>query len=947
LFSVYAWRRGKSVNNRSTRRPTDDDARSATNRSRRAPQFRLFYKLVLIVALSNLPVLLLGSFFINEHRKDTSFAEKERAGLAYLAETWPLFDTAIRDDDPSIAIARVEAAGARYDPPLRTGFYRAAAVTAAGEGGSAAVEAGHDFITRIADYSNLSVDPDLSTLLAINVLSMRIPEVAEAAYHLIHDMGGPGDQMEDSALGHFQRAARALTAGLNATDALNFEPNIAQRLTVAHLGLRSATDRFVDVAVAANEAGFSANHAALTAAHDEFQSALSVFWTAAVEALDMLMVVRIQYLHEVLVRDLSSAGGLLMLVMLLVWIVSRSITGRLAGLGKVMETMRGGHLDVAVPHVGARDEVGAMARAVEDFRGGLIEKRKVDQALLDNQRTLQTQNLRFDSALRHMSQGLAMFDRDGALIVSNDHFAQVYGIDPRRIAPGMPYTAIVEQLVAEGIFGDPAIDRIVDGSSALTKPGQPADSFVELADGRILYVSQRVMPEGGWVSTHEDITERQRAEAKIAYMAHHDALTGLPNRVLFKERLAAAAENADEGAWVAVLCLDLDNFKGVNDTLGHPLGDALLKLVAERLSASIDEPATVARQSGDEFAIVQPAIAHPDDAGALAQRLVEALAEPYVVDGHHVDIGVSIGIALAPTDGSDPDQLLKNADIALYRAKDDGRGTHRFFERAMDARLQARRALELDMRKALAEDQFALFYQAQVSLAENEVRGFEALIRWRHPARGLVSPDEFIPLAEKTGLIVPIGEWVLKNACAEAATWPDGIKVAVNLSPAQFRSRKLVPSVVGALASSGLAPSRLELEITESVLLQDNDDTLATLHQLRGLGVHISMDDFGTGYSSLSYLHSFPFDKIKIDRSFTRDLESKPDSAAIIRAVAGLGASLGMATTAEGVETPAQLEMVRSEGCTEVQGFVFSRPIVPAEIRGLLERFRPGVERVA
>jgi predicted signal transduction protein with EAL and GGDEF domain len=337
--------------------------------------------------------------------------------------------------------------------------------------------------------------------------------------------------------------------------------------------------------------------------------------------------------------------------------------------------------------------------------------------------------------------------------------------------------------------------------------------------------------------------------------------------------------------------------------------------------------------------VLQYPLDHPKDAATLAERLVAALAEPFRISGNEVVIGASIGIALAPRDGSDADLLLKNADMALYRAKSDGRGTNRFFEREMDARLQARRLLELDIRKALAAGEFALYYQAQVNLVRDEVSGFEALIRWHHPERGLVAPSEFISLAEETGLIVAIGEWVIRAACMEAAPWPRNIRVAVNLSPVQFRSRNLVPTVIGALAASGLPPSRLELEITESVLLENTEATLDTLHHLRELGVRICMDDFGTGYSSLSYLRSFPFDKIKIDRSFTRDIESTPDSAAIVRAVAGLGKSLSITTTAEGVETARQLEIVRGEGCTEVQGHVFSQAVSADAVWTLLERF--------
>ena len=435
-----------------------------------------------------------------------------------------------------------------------------------------------------------------------------------------------------------------------------------------------------------------------------------------------------------------------------------------------------------------------------------------------------------------------------------------------------------------------------------------------------------------------DVTERRKAEARIAHMAHHDALTDLPNRVLFRNRLHAALEGVRRqgDGRLAVHCLDLDYFKSVNDTLGHPIGDRLLQAVAERFRWFLRETDSVARVGGDEFAVIQTAIGEPEEASNLAGRLIEAISRPYKIDGHQVVIGVSIGIAVAPENGCDPDMLLKNADVALYRAKADGRNTFRFFEHEMDARLQARRLLELDLRKALTAGEFELFYQPLVDLRSNAISGFEALMRWHHPDRGMVSPAEFIPLAEEIGLIVPLGEWLLRQACCEAATWPEHLTIAVNLSPVQFKSRNLVSAVVSALASSGLEPSRLELEITESVLLQDSDANLATLHQFRNLGVRIAMDDFGTGYSSLGYLQKFPFDKIKIDQSFIREIEERPQSRAIVRAVAGLGASLGISTTAEGVETVDQLECLRGEGCTEVQGYLFSRPVPASELGPLL-----------
>lgn len=453
-----------------------------------------------------------------------------------------------------------------------------------------------------------------------------------------------------------------------------------------------------------------------------------------------------------------------------------------------------------------------------------------------------------------------------------------------------------------------------------------------------------------------DVTERRRAEARVAHLAHHDALTDLPNRVLFRERLAEALATAKAGApdrrasaqsrrggspersgQLAVLCIDLDGFKSVNDMLGHPVGDELLREVAHRLQASLRETDMAARFGGDEFAVLQTALASPEDAAALAARIVEGLSQPYFLSGQEVIVGASVGIAIAPGDADTPDVLLRNADMALYRAKAEGRRTFRFFEAGMDARLQARRALERDLRHAFAQGGLELHFQPLMGVEQGQVTGCEALLRWRHPDHGFVSPADFVPLAEDIGLIGPIGEWVLQEACREAATWPASVNIAVNLSPAQFRQGvNLVQAVVLALARSGLAPSRLELEITESVLLADSEANVEILHRLRSLGVRVAMDDFGTGYSSLSYLRSFPFDKIKIDQSFVRELGASPHCAAIIKAVTGLGASLGITTTAEGVETEAQLQQLRADGCDEVQGFLFSRPLPAQEARRFL-----------
>ena len=424
-----------------------------------------------------------------------------------------------------------------------------------------------------------------------------------------------------------------------------------------------------------------------------------------------------------------------------------------------------------------------------------------------------------------------------------------------------------------------------------------------------------------------DASERRRAREQLIHMATHDALTGLANRGLLRQRLDQAIAQAKGDARTAVLFLDLDEFKAVNDTLGHPAGDRLLTEAAERLRECVRTTDTVARCGGDEFAIVQTGLTRPSDAAALAQRIIVALGAPYALDGTAVIVGVSIGIVLVQDIGAQVDQVLKDADIALYRAKAEGRGIYRFFEVGMDAHLQQRQQLKNDLQGALDRRELLLDYQPLVNLKTGGINGFEALLRWRHPQRGLVSPADFIPLAEETGVILGIGQWALRQACCEAAGWPGDITVAVNLSPVQFRSPDLVNKVADALSDSGLAAARLQLEITESVLLQDSEANLMVLHALRRLGVKISMDDFGTGYSSLGYLRRFPFDKIKIDRSFVGDLPDAAGARAIVRAVLGLSRSLGMTTTAEGIETAEQLSCLRMKGCEEGQGFLFGRPM--------------------
>lgn len=582
------------------------------------------------------------------------------------------------------------------------------------------------------------------------------------------------------------------------------------------------------------------------------------------------------------------------------------------------------------------------AEALESARQSLdaVEEAKYGaemalSALESKEKELVEQNRRFNAALENMSQGICMFDADKNLLVCNDLYMKMYDLPSELGKPGTSFRSILEHRIKSGVFsgGDPE-EYIRERLNAVEEE-ESSTKVQELADGRIVAIGHRPMSGGGWVATHEDITELRRVEDKVAHLAHHDALTNLPNRSTLRSRIDDALQRISRGEQVAVLCIDLDRFKSVNDTLGHPVGDELLKMVAQRLRGCVREADTVARLGGDEFAIVQVAGEQPKDATALAQRLCDVLKRPFDIDGHQVVIGTSVGISLAPGDGNDPNLLLKNADMALYGAKSDGRGVFRFFEPEMDAQVKKRRQLELDLRKGLELGQFALHYQPLQNAKTKEVSGFEALLRWYHPERGLVSPADFIPLAEEIGLIVPLGEWVIRQACADASTWPDHVKVAVNVSPVQFKNGNLVSIVMSALAASGISPERLEIEITESVLLNDSEATLSTLHQLRGLGVRIAMDDFGTGYSSLSYLRSFPFDKIKIDGSFIKDLENNEDALAIVRAVAGLGASLGMTTTAECVETEDQLARVSEEGYAEIQGYLFSPPRSAEEVEKL------------
>ena len=617
----------------------------------------------------------------------------------------------------------------------------------------------------------------------------------------------------------------------------------------------------------------------------------------------------------------------------------------LAGTTILLELVIAATVLLAVRHLYGYEQLQAAETARAQAEGELAVAKEHEQAM----QALRTQEHRFNTALHNMIQGLLLISHAGRLLVVNRRLFDLFEMPVGSLVPDMTYEELTERVVALGNVSVEDMRNARDRRAELIKYRERAAITWELSDGRAFNVTHQPMEEG-WLTTFEDITDRRETEARMAHLAHHDALTDLPNRVLFRQKLEDALAHARRGSSLALLCLDLDQFKAVNDTLGHPIGDALLCAAAERLARNTRDTDMVARLGGDEFAIVVAPIEKPAEATRFADRLIELIAAPFDIAGHQIVIGTSIGIAFAPQDSMNADQLLRGADLALYRAKTDGRGVCRLFHAEMDAQMQARRLLELDLRQALLASQFELFYQPLVDLRAGAATGFEALLRWRHPERGIVSPADFIPLAEEIGLIMPLGEWALREACKTAASWPGTIRVAVNLSPAQFKSRNLVTAVAQALHEAQLAPGRLELEITETVILQDTAATVATLHQLHALGVGIAMDDFGTGYSSLSYLRRFPFDRIKIDQSFVRELCSKQDCGAIVRAIAGLSRDLGMATTAEGVETSEQLSMLRDLGCTEVQGYLFSPAVPSGDVAGLLdtiaETLRPPVDAV-
>ncbi|WP_423065693.1 putative bifunctional diguanylate cyclase/phosphodiesterase [Devosia sp. CN2-171] len=581
-------------------------------------------------------------------------------------------------------------------------------------------------------------------------------------------------------------------------------------------------------------------------------------------------------------------------------------------------------------------------RSIELMVGELMEfqvglqaeiKRQTGKLRLSQER-LRTQNTRFATALENMAQGLAMFDRHERLVVCNQQYLEMYSLPRRFGRRGTSLTAIIKARIVAGTSAGNDPKAYLEERLAAARDGLSSSATHHLNNGRVVSVSHRAMPDGGWVTMHKDITELHNMQAELAFQAYHDPLTELPNRNLFYQRLGLAFETLPPGGSFAVLCLDLDGFKAINDSMGHAAGDNLLRQVAARLRHCLGDGGTVGRMGGDEFAVLLPG-ATDDSATALAKQILEEIRRPFEIDAHAVLVGVSIGIAMAPRDGGGPDRLLQNGDLALYSIKRGRRGGQRFFAPDLAGAISDRSRLERDLRHALAGDELELHYQPVLDLTSRTITGFEALLRWHHPTAGMILPADFIPLAEELGLIAPIGEWAIHEALAEAAQWPSGQRIAINVSPVQFERGNLVGVVVDALAASGIAHERVELEITESALLAATGTNIEILKQLRGLGLGIALDDFGTGFSALSYLLDFPFDKLKIGGPFVAG-DDGSRAAIVLGAVADIGRRMGIRTTVEGIETAAQLDRVCDMGFAEAQGFLIANPMPREAVHRLL-----------
>lgn len=668
-------------------------------------------------------------------------------------------------------------------------------------------------------------------------------------------------------------------------------------------------------------------------------SALSVGnadWLVMADAV-MQLLTPLQVMATQLLVTVAAAATLGLLATAAVMRAHHTAIRRLRRIMAVLHRLGEGQRIDYIPCLADADEVGDMARAIAVFRADAEE---ITLRGLE----LEEAHALFDAALSNMAHGLLMLDQDLRVVLCNAQMKQMFGYDPDIVRPGMTMAQLLAHSIERGNHPGMTMATMQAAITARIAARSRATYQFTLPGDRLINVQWVPMANGGWVCTYEDVTAREQAAARVAYMATHDPITGLPNRGRLHESIAECWRRGEQGP-LNLLCVAIDRFEALCDTRGHRRGDLLLQNVAIRLAGCVRVSDTVAHLGGPTFAILQSGASTPQAAAVLAERIIEAMQEPLMVGGHKAMATVSIGVARAqpPAEAQTShaaEELLRNATLALHRATQDGGGSWRLFGADMDRSAKARDAMELDLRQALGLGQFELYYQPLVGVQTRRVCAFEALLRWRHPTRGMVSPAQFIPLAEELGLIGEIGAWVLRTACAEAASWPDSVAVAVNLSPLQFAPRQgtiqTLPEVVAeALTESGLPGHRLELEITESVRLQEDSATLAVLHSLRNLGARISLDDFGTGYSSLSYLRSFPFDKLKIDQSFVRSLPD-PGSAAIVRAIAALGASLGITVVAEGIETQAQLHALVAEHCDEMQGYLFNPPRPACDVPALL-----------
>jgi diguanylate cyclase (GGDEF)-like protein len=683
-------------------------------------------------------------------------------------------------------------------------------------------------------------------------------------------------------------------------------------------------------------------------------------WDAAVDAVDVyskaaqtvqtaIRQIRSKQQSEATTmvdRLIASAHGLirwgtLVLLMTLVILAPLSLlvlgdaARRLRSLWWSMFQIARNDISHQVPSQKDLDEIGDMARAVQIFKENTV-------ALAGKQMEIEQVNRFLDIALNNMARGLSMFDSSGKLILCNDTYQRLYELPDHLATTGTSWNDIAafrNQRLTAPTAETPTGVSVLDDLSARTILGEPMKAHQTLIDGRIIAVATQPLSEGGWVAIHEDVTQQSRTEARITRLASVDTLTGLANRHTLREQIDLRC-NQSKSAPFALLLIDLDRFKQVNDMLGHPAGDRLLEAVATRLQQSTRSTDCTARLGGDEFAVLHDGASTPETSMLLASRLIDKLTEPFMIDGQRIAIGASIGITRFPDHGTTMPDLFGSADLALYASKSSGRGTATLFAPAMKAAVLRERILEADLRRAIVEKQFELFYQPILSLETGRTICCEALLRWRHPERGLVPPLDFIPFAEQTGLIIPIGRWALQQACMDALTWPKHISVAVNLSAAQVIVDNLPAEIQEILAQTGLAPDRLELEVTESLLLNDEPATRETLLRMRDMGVRIALDDFGTGYASLGYLRRFPFDKLKIDQVFVREITDRQASTAIVRAVASMAKSLDMTAVAEGVETETHLARVAAAGCTQVQGYLFSKPVPAKEIAHIITSCR-------